>query len=155
MIPPFNEITGGLPPGDHPATLAEITKILGFTPRRRWLLKGLRQALEAFWSAGIEEIFIDGSFCTAKRDPQDIDGYWIEPDDGVYDRIDPYWIDFEHIPIPHLRKHKWRMWTDHGVEFFVHPAMQAAANVDFSAFFREDRNGLPRGIVRVVKTRKR
>ncbi|MEZ5402633.1 MAG: hypothetical protein R2729_23360 [Bryobacteraceae bacterium] len=151
MIPPFDESTGGLPPGDHRSTLAEIETRLAFTARRRWLLKGLRKAVEAFWAAGIEEIYIDGSFCTAKPDPADIDGYWVEPDPGVYDRIDPYWIDFELILVPHLRKWKWRMWAEHGVEFFIHPAMQAEPDVGFPAFFRSDRDGLPRGIVRIVR----
>ena len=89
-VPPFDPATGALPPGDHRATLEEIGERFGFTPRRRWLLKGLRLAVRAFWSAGIEHIFIDGSFCTEKPDPGDVDGYWVEPDVGVYDRIDPY-----------------------------------------------------------------
>ena len=101
MIPAFDPSTGALPPGNHQATLEQIRKRLGFTPRRRWLLKGLRAAIEAFWAAGIEEIYIDGSFCTEKPDPGDIDGYWVEPDEGVYDRIDPYWIDFELVLVPH------------------------------------------------------
>ena len=125
MIPAFEPSTGALPPGNHPATLEQIRKRLGFTPRRRWLLKGLHAAVEAFWAAGIEEIYIDGSFCTEKPDPGDVDGYWVEPDEGVYDRIDPYWIDFELVLLPHVRKWKWRMWTEYGVEFFIHPAMQA------------------------------
>ena len=112
MIPAFDPTTGALPPGDHRATLEEIGSRFGFTPRRRWLLKGLRAAVKAFWLAGIEEIFIDGSFCTEKPDPGDVDGYWVEPDDDVYDRIDPYWIDFELILVPQVRKWKWRMWVD-------------------------------------------
>jgi DNA-binding Xre family transcriptional regulator len=43
----------------------------------------------AFWAAGIEDIFIDGSSCTEKPDPGDVDGYWVEPDNGVHDRIEP------------------------------------------------------------------
>ena len=82
MIPAFDPTTGALPPGDHRATLEEIGSRFGFTPRRRWLLKGLRAAVAAFWTAGIEEIFIDGSFCTEKPDPGDVDGYWVEPDKG-------------------------------------------------------------------------
>src|SRR5580658_10501019 len=70
--------------------MEEIGSRFGFTPRRRWLFKGLRVAVAAFWAAGIEDIFIDGSFCTEKPDPGDVDGYWVEPDDDVYDRIDPY-----------------------------------------------------------------
>ena len=34
-------------------------------------------------------------------------------------------VDFEMILVPHVRKRKWRMWADHGVEFFIHPAMRA------------------------------
>jgi hypothetical protein len=102
VIPAFDPATGALPPGDHRATLEEIGSRFGFTPRRRWLLKGLRTAVGAFWSAGIEDIFIDGSFCTEKPDPGDVDGYWVEPDDGVYDRIDSYWIDFQMVLVPHV-----------------------------------------------------
>jgi hypothetical protein len=90
VIPVFDPATGVLPPGDHRATLEEIGGRFGFTLRRRWLLKGLQPAVKAFWVAGIEDIFIDGSFCTETLDPADVDGYWVEPDDGVYDRVDPY-----------------------------------------------------------------
>ena len=85
MIPAFDELTGGLPPGDHPAPLDEVAKQFGFTPKRKWLIQGLRKAVKAFWEAGIEEIYIDGSFCTSKAEPGDIDGYWVEPDPDVYD----------------------------------------------------------------------
>jgi hypothetical protein len=155
VIPAFEEATGGLPPGDHPATLAEVGKRFGFTSRRRWLLQGLRKALDAFWAAEIEEVFIDGGFCTNKPDPGDIDGYWVEPDHEVYDRIDPYWIDFTLVPVPHLGKRRWRMLAEHGVEFFIHPAMDAAPNVGFPEFFRKDRDGRPRGVIRIVKAKKK
>jgi hypothetical protein len=154
VIPAFDPRTGGLPPGDHQATLDAITKRLGFTPRRRWLLQGLRAAVEAFWATGIEEIYIDGSFCTEKPDPGDMDGYWIEPDPDVYERIDRYWIDFELVPVPHAQKWKWRMWVDHGGEFFIHPAMQATSDLGFPEFFRQDRDGQPRGIVQVIQAGK-
>jgi hypothetical protein len=62
VIPDFDPATGALPTGDHRATLEEIEGRFGFTPRRRWLLKGLRAAVKAFWAAGVEDIFIDGSF---------------------------------------------------------------------------------------------
>jgi hypothetical protein len=114
-------------------------------------LKGLRKAAEAFWAAGIEEIFIDGSFCTEKPDPGDIDGYWVEPDEGVYERIDPYWINFELVLIPLVRKRRWRMWADWGVEFFVHPVKEAGPSLGFPEFFRRDREGRPRGVVRVIR----
>ena len=151
MIPAFDPNTGALPPGDHQATLEQIGRRMGFTPRRRWFLKGLRAAVEAFWAAGIQEIYVDGTFCTEKPDPGDIDGYWVEPDGGVYDRIDPYWIDLELVLVPLVRKWKWRMWSDYGVEFFIHPAMQATPELGFPEFFRQDRDGQPRGVIQVVK----
>jgi hypothetical protein len=132
--------------------LEEILRRFGFTPRRRWLLKGLRSAVQAYWAAGIEEIFLDGSFCTEKPDPEDIDGYWVEPDPDVYDRIDPYWVDFEPVLVPGLRKWKWRMWIDHGLEFYIHPAMRAAPERGFPEFFREDRDGRSRELIQVVRT---
>jgi hypothetical protein len=76
----------------------------------------------------------------------------VEPDDGVYDRIDPYWIDFEMILVPQVRKWKWRMWADHGVEFFIHPSMRASPTVGFPEFFRQDREGLPRGVIQIVRS---
>jgi len=151
LIPPFDADTGALPPGDHQATLGEIAARFGFTLRRRWLLKGLRAAVEALWAAGVQQIFVDGSFCTEKPDPGDIDGYWVEPDDGVYERIDPYWIDFQLVAVAHLGMRKWRMWIDHGVEFFVHPAMQPAPELGFPEFFRRDRDGRARGIIQVIR----
>ena len=151
MIPAFDQSTGALPPGNHHATLEQVEERLTFTPRRRWLMKGLCTAVKAFWAAGIEEIYIGGSFCTEKPDPCDVDGYWVEPDESVYDRIDPYWIDFELVPIPQARRLKWRMWADHGVEFFIHPAMQAGPDISFPQFFQQDRDGRPRGVIQVMK----
>ncbi|MEO8662199.1 MAG: hypothetical protein ABI693_27295 [Bryobacteraceae bacterium] len=114
-------------------------------------MKGLRRTVKAFLEAGIEEIYIDGSFCTEKPDPGDIDRYWVEPDTGVYDRIDPYWIDFETLPIPGARIRKWRMWAELRLEFYVHPIMEARAGVEFPEFFRLDRDGESRGVIRIVK----
>ena len=155
MIPPFDPEACALPPGDHQATLEEIRKRFGFTPRRRWLLKGLHAAVKAFWNAGIEEIYIDGSFCTEKPDPGDVDGYWVEPNLEVYDRVDPYWIDFTPIFVPTAGKWRWRMWSDYGVEFFIHPAMQATADEGFPVFLRHDRAGRPRGVIRVIRSDER
>jgi len=152
LIPAFEPTTGALRPGDHRATLEEIESRLGFSPRRLWLLKGLRLAVTAFWAAGIEVILLDGSFCTEKIDPGDVDGYWVEPDEGVYDRIDPYWIDFELILVQRVGKWKWRMWADHGVEFFIHPTMQAKPAVGFPEFFRQDREGLPRVVIQIIRS---
>jgi hypothetical protein len=44
------------------------------------------------------------------------------------------------------------MWADPGVEFFIHPAMLAKPAVGFPEFFRQDREGLPRGLIQVVRS---
>lgn len=43
------------------------------------------------------------------------------------------------------------MWADHGVEFFVHPAMLARPDTGFPQFFHQGRDGQPRGVIQVVK----
>jgi hypothetical protein len=43
------------------------------------------------------------------------------------------------------------MWADHGLEFFVHPVMRASPEAGFPEFFRQDREGQPRGVIQVVK----
>jgi hypothetical protein len=42
--------------------------------------------------------------------------------------------------------------ADHGMEFFIHPAMRAKPTVGFPEFFRQDREGLPRGVIQVVRS---
>jgi len=44
------------------------------------------------------------------------------------------------------------MWADHGVEFFIHPVMQAGPAVGFPEFFRRDREGMARGVIQVVRS---
>ena len=80
------------------------------------------------------DLFIDGSFCTEKPDPGDVDGYWVEPDDDVYDRIDPYWIDFEMILVPQVRKWKWRMWADPAWNFSSIPPCVRERRSGFRSF---------------------
>jgi hypothetical protein len=107
-----------------------------------------------FWAAGIEDVYLGGSVCSEKSDPGDIDGYWVEPDPDVYERIDPYWIDFELVLAHPIPKWKWPMWIDHGVEFFIDPAMDATAEEKFPQFFRHDREGRPRGVIQVIRSQR-
>jgi hypothetical protein len=93
MIPAFN-ILGNLPPGVHEATWQEFSDHFGTTPYRRRLLAGLKAALEALRAAGCRRFYINGSFVTAKRRPNDYDRCWdIE---GVNpDRLDPVLLTFD------------------------------------------------------------
>lgn len=92
MIPPFDE-RGNLPPGIHKATWAEIENRLGTTPWRRFLLIGLREALDLLANAGCRTAYVDGSFVTSKLAPADFDACWT-PHGVNLDALDPILLDF-------------------------------------------------------------
>lgn len=74
-IPPFTPY-GLLPPGIHTASLEEVEKRLGFSPKRQDLIeRGLKPVLARLKALGVHEVYLDGSFATAKPSPGDIDGY--------------------------------------------------------------------------------
>ena len=75
MIPKFNG-GGNLPEGIHNAIWDEIRERYGNNDHRRELLGGLRIALDFLKKAGCKEVYIDGSFVTSKRYPNDYDCLW-------------------------------------------------------------------------------
>jgi uncharacterized protein DUF6932 len=73
MIPGFRP-DGYLPVGLHPATEAEAAFRFGSsTPRRRRLVLRLRRWLELARETRARRFLLDGSFVTAKAEPNDID----------------------------------------------------------------------------------
>lgn len=73
MIPDFRE-DGYLPEGLHPATEAEVSFRFGTaTPHRRRLTLRLRRWLALARLTGALRFLLDGSFVTAKKQPNDID----------------------------------------------------------------------------------
>ncbi len=73
MIPDFRS-DGYLPEGLFRATEAEITFRFGSAnPRRRRLILRLRRWVELARSVGATRLLVDGSFVTAKPEPEDID----------------------------------------------------------------------------------
>ena len=74
-IPPFNQ-HGLLPPGIHPASMGEVVEKLGFSPKRQDLIEqGLKPMVERLKALGVRDVYLNGSFTTAKPSPGDIDGY--------------------------------------------------------------------------------
>ena len=66
-----------LPAGEHLAYLKEIELVYGVaTERRKELMEGLRNAANNLETAGVRTIWINGSFVTNKKEPNDIDGCW-------------------------------------------------------------------------------
>jgi hypothetical protein len=73
MIPPF-EGSGYLPPGVHPATLAEIEDRFGRQSElRRVQMESVRWMIDLAVRAGVERIILNGSFVTDIIEPNDVD----------------------------------------------------------------------------------
>lgn len=73
MIPPFND-HGYLPPGIHRATLDEIESRFGSAnPERRELMQSLRRLVDMCHQDDVPRLVVNGSFVTAKLDPEDVD----------------------------------------------------------------------------------
>jgi hypothetical protein len=149
-IPAFDDETGYLPDGLYDATLTEVREVLGFSKERRRLIAGLERAANSLWSAGVDDLRIDGSFVTAKPVPGDIDGFWVWNPRVVYEEIDPLLRDWSTVADPVSGKPKFPMWYELGVELYVHPFDMGAPGIDFPTFFSHSRDNVPRGYVRVV-----
>src|SRR5262245_37683805 len=140
MIPPFDNATGYLPPGEHKATWGEFAKRFGFNPRRRRMLEGLMNALRNLRDAGCRVAIIDGSFVTRRSNPRDYDGVW-EPGRVDVDLVDPVLLTFDNRRAAMKAKYAGELFP---ASFF------AAPGVRFREFFQFDRDGRPKGTVRIA-----
>jgi hypothetical protein len=78
-IPAFDK-GGFLPKGVHLATDAEVTFRFGAGSRRRnWLALRFRRWVELARAVRAKRLLIDGSFVTAKDDPDDVDAVVLIP----------------------------------------------------------------------------
>lgn len=143
MIPAFTD-DGLLPAGIHWADWPEIESRFGHNPQRQILLYGLESAVNCLRRAGCAAVFVDGSFVTHKKHPQDFDACWLV--DGVdlaaLRQIEPVFFSFQNLRA--LQKARF------GGEFF--PATNAAEMTSpfrtFLQFFQTDKlTGLKKGIV--------
>src|SRR5207249_693678 len=65
---------GYLPPGIHPATLEEIAARFGQESELRQVqMESLRWLVDLARRAGVQRIVVNGSFVTAKLEPNDVD----------------------------------------------------------------------------------
>ena len=70
MIPKLRQ-NGTLPPGQHPASWAEVVAAFGTTPWRSNLIPGLEKLCRHLRAAGAAHVWLDGSFTT--KDPLPVD----------------------------------------------------------------------------------
>lgn len=73
MIPPFDD-SGVLPPGVHPAGLAEIEARFGRQSElRRVQMESVRWMVDLARRAGVQRVVLNGSFVTDIIEPNDVD----------------------------------------------------------------------------------
>lgn len=137
-IPNFGS-DGLLPPGIHQATWAELVSCLNFTARRVWLLEGLEAVLRHLAAAGCERVYIDGSFVTAKPEPDDFDICW-DFQNVALAAIDPVLQDLS--PPRASQKAKFR-------GDILPNVIEAGSGAPFVDYFQIDRDGNPKGILAI------
>jgi len=135
-IPDFDS-NGNLPPGAYTVSLEEIEER---TERRQQLLTGLKAAIANLAQAHVKRVWIDGSFVTAKDEPNDIDGCWEYDNDVDVDALDPVFLDLH--PPREAMKDKL------GVDFLIaNIPLSDAGDKSVEEFFQIDRDGNRKGIL--------
>jgi len=104
------------------------------------MLDGLLAALRNLRDAGCRAAVIDGSFVTRKPNPRGYDGVW-GPRSVDVDLVDPVLLTFA------VRRAA--MKAKYAVELFP-ASFFAAPGVRFREFFQFDRDGRPKGTVRIA-----
>jgi hypothetical protein len=146
MIPNFvivpNALWPLLPPGIHDASWSEIEARYGGTARRLMLLRGLKTGLDHLFGLGCPQVFLDGSFVTAKPEPGDYEVVWdARYVDPTY--LDPIFLDFNMGTLPQKQKYLG--------EYFPSTFIEANSGKPFVEFFQNDtESGQRKGIIRLV-----
>lgn len=152
------------------AALRQSPLVRGFGAGGAWdeswrstLVDHLRVLCLQLWSVGVTDVFIDGSFCTDKAHPGDIDGYYACDHSSQRPKLlalDPIWDMGKRRP-NRIGQPKPLMWHQYRIElfplfappfeFFSRAATGSHGQpIFFDEFFRHSRAGTPRGIVRVL-----
>jgi hypothetical protein len=137
MIPPFSSDTGYLPPGEHSADWDEFQSRFGWNVVRRRLLDGIRRMAISLHIAGSRFFLVDGSFVTNKEVPNDFDAC----------------CDFSDINIAKTDLRLFGTRAEMKAEFYgeLFPEQyQADDEYTFREFFQTDRDGIPKGVVRLM-----
>ena len=140
MIPPFENDSGYLPPGIHNASWEEFSDRFGCNPHRKQLLEGLLAALRDLRKAGCQIVLMNGGFVTNKRFPDDYDGTW-DPINVDLDQIDPILLTFHDKRAAMKAKYLGDLFP---------ATAEAAPGTRFTEFFQQDRDGNPKGLIRLT-----
>lgn len=138
MIPGL--VGGLLPPGIHFGDWGEVELSFGFSPRRIWLLAGLRDALHELARVGCEFAYLDGSFVTDKEVPGDYDLCW-DLNNVKLAEIDPIFLDIAAPRAAQGAKYRGDLLPN---------VMEGGSGMPFVDFFQVDKvSGRQKGIVAI------
>ena len=111
---------------------------LGTSPKRKILLEGLLMASKILFQHGAKYLYLDGSFATNERNPNDID--------CLYDLVN---LDFDALPavFRDFSDNRAAQKATYGCEFFPSALIEGSLGEPFLTFFQHDKAGRPKGIV--------
>jgi hypothetical protein len=143
LIPCFNA-DGQLPEGIHESSWIEFCERFGHTAHRRSLLSGLEKLLRHLHSVGCSAVYVDGSFVSAKEQPNDYDACWDTRGVKV-ERIDGTLMSFTDEGKAKMQEH---------YKGDIRPAecSPQERNVSYLEFFQMDKDGNKKGIVKLVSS---
>lgn len=134
--------TGELPPGQHQTTLTEIGERYATNPTRQHQFEGLTRAAHALAQAGATTLWINGSYITTKGEPGDYDATFDAQHINwtTLGLNNPELMDFDNPRTTQKRVY--------GGELL--PNIEGG--IDYVAFFQTNRDGNPKGILRIDLT---
>lgn len=140
MIPAFNE-KGFLPPGIHDATWEQFVERYAITEHRTSLIKQMKTLIVHLKEVGSRSLFVDGSFVTNKERPNDYDACW-DVHGVKIEVVDPILLDLS-------PNGKQQIEDKYGGD--IRPDLFSPIETEgtYLEFFQEDRDGDPKGIVRL------
>jgi hypothetical protein len=146
MIPSFTLLSGAvwpvLPPGVHEASIDELFVRYAINPTRISLFNGLKIGLDNIFTSGSRQVFVDGSFVTAKPTPGDYEVCW-DPYFVDVNKLDPIFLDFTQGTVPQKLKYSG--------EFYPSIWIELHSGKPFLEFFQTDKDtGLKKGIVKIL-----
>lgn len=148
MIPALVSLPGSpwpvLPPGIHPAGLADVSAAFATNVWRRDLYNGLVDACGRLHRAGCPTVYLDGSYVSGKPRPGDFDACW-DPNGVDPTKLDSVFLEFANGRA--AQKAAFRG------EFFPSSMLCADVGKSFVEFFQRDRfTGKQKGIIAIPLT---
>lgn len=144
MIPVF-EKEGYLPAGIHLATLKEVEDRFSYGIKRIELFKHLLKLIKDLKTIGCPVIYLDGSFTTTKRIPNDMDICWEDAglDYNIVEKTMPILFDFDNGRKNQQAKYK--------ADIFPANLIEGSIEAPFLDFFQKDKTtDSAKGILKII-----